>query len=342
VFGKGKIIQPLLCAVAGHSDGHETSFLTGTTSGHIYEWRQGHVVASVTAHDAPVSALTNLGKLGYCSIAAEGVLKFWSIDLKLLYTLNALALAPLPSEMSCYMLVPNLSYSKLSVCMKSGEVYEVTLQTRTSRVLFQNHFAFQLHGLACHPTDSDMYATAGDDGFVIVWSISEKTCLRKLEVDAASRALAWSNDGSKLVVGIGGNPSSTVKDGAYMIIDSSSLHILFEDRKSKKTITDIVWTADVIVMGSGDGKVYVHDGASYDLIRTISLPGASATLPIARVELSSTGEYIRIANSSDEVFDAAAKDGVVASNPLTTKDVEWTEYTCPYNWLTQGIATCVE
>ena len=59
----------------------------------------------------------------------------------------------------------------------------------------EGHFSGQLWGLAVHPTDGDIFATAGDDRSIRVWSISLGVMLRKAYVDGTCRALGWSPDG---------------------------------------------------------------------------------------------------------------------------------------------------
>ena len=63
------------------------------------------------------------------------------------------------------------------------------------------HCADELWGLAVHPTDEDLYATAGDDCTVRIWSRATKQMLRKAALDCMLRAVAWSPDGKLLACG---------------------------------------------------------------------------------------------------------------------------------------------
>ena len=61
-------------------------------------------------------------------------------------------------------------------------------------LLNESHASKQLLALATHPTDPDLYATAGDDGAVRIWSVSLRRCLSRSSPDlvgAAIRAMAW-------------------------------------------------------------------------------------------------------------------------------------------------------
>lgn len=59
----------------------------------------------------------------------------------------------------------------------------------------EGHFSGELWGLATHPTNGNIFATAGDDCTVRIWSIALGVMLRKAVVDGSCRALAWSPDG---------------------------------------------------------------------------------------------------------------------------------------------------
>ena len=336
VFGKDKVMQPLVCGTQGLSDGHSTSIITGTVSGHLYEWRDEQIVRSVSAHDMTIASVANLGRWGYATGATDGMVKVWSTDLKQLYTINLLQFIPVPVDMSVYILQANLRHTKLAIGMKSGELYEFALLSRSNQVVNQGHGSLQLHSISACPTNPDEYATAGDDGSVIIWSIERKSCVRRVEIDAASRAMAWSNDGSKIVVGIGGNPGILAKDGAFMILDASTLQIIFEDRKSKRMITDAAWAGGeyaIIALSSADGKVYLHDSVTYDLKKVIAVPNIQTV--IKRIDLSNDGQYLRMGTEAG-LFVVVTSDGSVASDPKDTRDVNWLTFGSTYDWLTQG------
>jgi WD40 repeat protein len=100
--------------------------------------------------------------------------------------------------------------------MKGGEIYEISLQSHSYMLLFESHSRGELFALDINPMNADEYVTCSDDGVVMVWSISRKYCLRKVRVESASRAIAWSLDGELIVVGFGSPivaTDLTVKDG---------------------------------------------------------------------------------------------------------------------------------
>ena len=90
---------------------------------------------------------------------------------------------------------------------------EIALPTHSSILLFESHSNLQLHGLAADPRDEKVFVTAGDDGVLKFWDISQRRCIRRFTIDYAARALAWSPCGTYIIIGLGGNPRISSKDG---------------------------------------------------------------------------------------------------------------------------------
>ncbi len=84
-------------------------------------------------------------------------------------------------------------------------------------LLIEGHCSLQLHGIAVNPRDALVFATAGDDGFLKFWDISTRCCVQRFNIEYASRCIAWSPCGKFIVVGLGGNPAQTSKDGKKII-----------------------------------------------------------------------------------------------------------------------------
>lgn len=188
--------------------------LCGTVNGYIYIFYDTKVVNKVPAHEAPVNALSTAGKR-FLSAGKEGKVKLWSSDLKQLMVFNTNTYLPRPFLMSCHALCGNRQSSSFVVGMRSGEVYEVSLQSHTYALLCEGHSRGELHALDLNPVVTDEYATAGDDGVIMVWSLTKRYCLRKLRIEAPSRALAYSPDGAQIAVGFGAGEGHAMasKDG---------------------------------------------------------------------------------------------------------------------------------
>jgi len=225
----------------------------------------------------------------------------------------------------------------VAVGMKGGEIYEFSLPTHSRVLLIEGHSYRECHGLATNPVVGDEYATIGDDGILRIWSYKLRMCLRRVAVEAASRAICYSPDGQNIIVGLGGDPTQSTKDGAFMVICSDNLEIMAEDRKAKLHITDIKFSPDgqIMAMTSADGKCYLHDAKTNAYLRTINLPSKSA-VQATKVDFSNNGDLVRVSTSDEEMFHFNADSGDVITAPLDMRDIEWHTNSCPYTWNSQG------
>jgi WD40 repeat protein len=111
---------------------------------------------------------------------------------------------------------------------------------------------------------------------------------------------------------------------------------VLEDRKAKQYISDIKFSPDgkIFVMTSYDGKMYVHDGLTYVLLRAIELP--SKTKGLQRIDFSTDGMFMRVSSEREELYHYRVADGEIVTSPPAMRDVNWKTSTCPYTWMTQG------
>lgn len=339
VFGRQQKIQTILCGTVGGElllDGDtERTIVTGTVTGHLYTWFKNRIHSRVTAHDAPIFAVTNIAR-GYASGAKDGLVKLWGEGMEPQYTYNVQSFSPQPYHLSIHSLKANSSHSKLVVGMRGGEIYEVSLSTQTHQLLLEGHSRKELHGIELNPANEDEFATVGDDGVLKVWSISRNFCIRKLALECACRAISWSPNGNELVVGVGGDPSMAVKDGAFMVLRNNPLEIFFEDRKAKLTITDIKYSpqGNIVAIASRDGKIYLHETGKYTLLRTMEL--AEKEHGITRFDFNVSGTYIRMSTTNDDLLSYAVNDGLIVASPAIVRDETWKTTQNPYGWMTKG------
>jgi WD40 repeat protein len=188
--------------------------LCGTVTGYIYVFSDTKVINRIAAHEAPINAICTAGKR-FLTAGKDGKVKLWSADLKQLFVFNTQTYVPRPFHVSCHAISCNRQGTSFVTGLRSGEIFEVSLQSHTYSLLAEGHSRGELRALDTNPIDADEYATAGDDGVVMVWSLARRYCLRKVRVEAASRALAWSPDGLHIIVGFGAADGNALasKDG---------------------------------------------------------------------------------------------------------------------------------
>jgi len=340
VFGKQKKIQPMMCCVQGEpiesADGAgQSAVITGAASGHMYVWHGSKVAYTVTGHEAPIYAIAKLNG-GYASAGRDGAIKLWSSKMQLVHNYNSGTFKPSPYTTTAHSLCANLKSTRISVGLRGGELYEISLPTHSTQLLMEGHSYLELHALDTSPVNSDEYVTVGDDGILRIWSYRLRTCLRRVNVEAACRAVRYSPDGTKMIVGLGGDPSQATKDGAFMVINVSNLEIILEDRKAKLYLTEIKFhpLGETIAMVSADGKCYIHDASNYAFVSSITMPVPLGT-KIMHIDWSESGSYLRLSSDKDELFHFKATGDLITA-PLDVRDVEWNTYDCPFTWKTAG------
>ena len=338
VFGRRRKLQAVLCGTVStektNSGLGSTPILTGTVTGHVYRWVENRVQSAISASDdTPVTCITTCQR-GFITGGKDGVVKIWSHEMRLLHEYNANKFAPPPQNSSCHSLRMNSRNSRLLIGVRSGEAYEVTMDTDSRSLLFVGHGYGELQGLDLNPQNDDEFVTAGDDGCVRIWSFSEKRCLRHEIIGSPTRAIAWDPTGSNIVVGIGGDPKNTAKDGAFCVLDSLTLQNKYEDRKAKQWITDVKFGKDIFVVMSRDGCAYIHDSEKFSFIRKIETPNKS-NAGIIGGDFNSDFEYIRFGTTKQDLF-YYKTDGELITSPITLRNFEWHTHTCIYNWMSRG------
>jgi WD40 repeat protein len=219
--------------------------------------------------------------------------------------------------------------------MKSGESYEISLDTNSISLICEGHGYGELHALSLNQAHRDEYVTGGDDGTLRIWSLSQKRCLRKSNLGCAIRAVCWSPNGLNIVAGMGGDPKNSAKDGSFAVLQSETLDVIYEDRKAKKWISDIKFGKTVFVLMSRDGCLYVHDSLKFNLIKKIELPSRGQS-GIVCGDFSIDFEYIRVGTTHDEVY-YYSTDGELITSPIQVRNFEWLTHSCIYNWMIKGL-----
>lgn len=192
--------------------------MTGTVSGHFYVWEDNVVGRALKAHDESVNCIRSHER-GFISCGKEGTIKLWDAYVNPIRAYDARDFTPtphLPSVRAC-------DYDGVRSCIivgtKSSEVYEICETTGNVSIFNEGHFKDQLHGLAAHPTNENIFVTSGDDCTIRIWDMHEKRMMKKVTVDTMCRAIDWSPDGTLLGCGLGGNVGRgrQKKDGVSFI-----------------------------------------------------------------------------------------------------------------------------
>lgn len=297
------------------------------------------LLQKISAHSGPIYALlpVTLRQYGSALLSSghDHCVRLWSNSLQLLacFELNKLV----HSAAIAASMVFNEVKESLLLYLLSGEVVEMSLYGQAVQTLAEAHRCNALHGLAVHPSNPALFATAGDDGFLRIWHAGYHYCLTSKYIRFGSRAVAYSADASLLIVGIGlpGTQQSSPKDGTVMVLDAVSCELIREERKGKGPITDIQRTPqdDKLAVASMDGKVYIISLATLGTLHIVDL---DSRRPALRVDVSADLMLVRIAYTSQRMIYYNLLTAAADANPGNAKDAKWFSASVPYSWTTQA------
>lgn len=225
---------------------------------------------------------------------------------------------------------------RILVQTAGAEVYEVAAASGAATLIAEGHYTGEAWALATNPADSELFATAGDDATVRVWSVSADKLARKAALDAPVRCLAWAPDGATLLAGLGGNVSGArhPKDGTFVLLDVATLRVRAEGRDSRHWIRCAAFspTGDAFALGSSDQKVYIYDSATARLRARCLAHNA----PVAQLDWSLDGRHVQSDATDGEHLYHLASDGAPVRLPSQLRDAAFDSWTCIYGWPVQG------
>jgi microtubule-associated protein-like 6 len=356
-FGRRGKVQCLTCACSVRQ-----LIVTGCVSGHLYTWDQEKrtIMQSVKAHAKTInsiSAKTTLKGDYFVTGGKDGVIKLWNLSMHCVKAFDMRESRPPPRNPSVRSVTINDVGNTILVGTQGSELFEITNIQATADItgatlLQRGHFAFELWGLAPHPTDPDVFATVGDDCTLRIWSAEHRRPNHEMTIETMSRAVAWSPSGDFIALGLGGHTRKgrSNKDGAFIIINSSTMLVEHEGRDSREWITDAKYSPDgkMLALSSNDNLIYLYNADDgYPLISKCEKHSAS----VRHVDFTKNGAYLQSNCTAFELLYFNTSDGVVIFNPSNLKDEQWASWTCTLGWPVQGVwedsadgsadATCV-
>jgi WD40 repeat protein len=344
-YGRMGTPQTMICGAAVWSASNTSCarFVTGAVSGHLYVWKGRGLDRVIRAHESELSAIHGT-QAGLLTGGSDGCIKAWTSELALSATFD-LSLAPVPP------LVPRLRsvFSRaddtgdllvgVAAATAGGEVYELSMRggAETALLVSEAHYRGCLCGLATHPVDPDIYATAGDDGTVRLWSISLAHVLRKGVAGAAVRCISWSPDGSRLLLGLGGDG---LKDGTHVMLNTETLEPVFSGRDSRTAATVCAFSpnGECFAMACEDCVVYIYEASSG------ALQGRAqqhASPPVA-IDFSVDSQYMQTSDAEGHLIYFNTADGKPFTVAAQIKHIRWADWTSPLGWPMQGAWPTVE
>jgi len=161
--------------------------------------------------------------------------------------------------------------------------------------------------------------------------------LRKVTADCTMRAIAFSHDGSEIIIGCGGDASGEKgrKDGAFMIIDFESMKVKFEGWDSKQFISTVKFSPDSKVFALvAEQQIFLYDNNENYTLRSV-IKGHNER--VTAIDFASDSSVIQSDSVDFEHLKHDTNDGGLLTHPSKIKDITWFSHNCKYSYPIQGI-----
>eukprot|EP01006_Ploeotia_vitrea_P044073 TRINITY_DN66802_c4_g1_i1.p1 TRINITY_DN66802_c4_g1~~TRINITY_DN66802_c4_g1_i1.p1 ORF type:complete len:807 (-),score=500.45 TRINITY_DN66802_c4_g1_i1:110-2446(-) len=259
---------------------------------------------------------------------------------------------------------------RLVIGTRDGRLVEAPnfAESDETKELVAGHFDGELWSLAVHPTNNDLFATAGEDNRVFIWDAEKRAVVshsvistekgkkrRRTRASSSTseapnrcaRSAAFSPAGDVLVVGTNQGSVGVFRVGeGGASLDFDRAVDLNKHGKSKVTnkteqwIETIAYSPDgkLVAVGTHGSVIVLLDAESFDVKSVLKAHNAAITA----LDWSADSKHIRSNCRAYELlfFDVDTDvPGDAKQNPDASalKDVEWASATCPLTWETQGV-----
>ncbi|GMH46698.1 hypothetical protein TrVE_jg371 [Triparma verrucosa] len=325
----------------------EKTIVVGTAKGDVFTFREGQYKEHVPTHDGAVNSLEvhpggkiiTGGKDGQVHIWEAGIkAKSTSIDMKHYATAD-----------QCHSTVVraiciDVDLKSLCVGTQSSSLFHLNVSNAAAadpaaaKLLTAGHNRGELWGIATHPTKLE-YATVGDDMVLRIWDVATKN-LRKapcsVELKSMARVVAYSADGTKIAVGLGGGDKKDKAEGSFRVFNEEDLSVLHESKDCKQFVTDIKFSPDgkLMAVGGRDNSVFLYDVLSHFKKKAKFNKHNSH---ITHLDFSADSEYLQSTCGGLELLYSEVSKGQQIHNMKYIRDFEWDTWTLPFGWPVQGI-----
>ncbi|KAI9001956.1 WD40-repeat-containing domain protein [Gaertneriomyces semiglobifer] len=355
----GEHIGSSLCAV--HT--RHRIFVSGTVAGDIVFWKMGNAdVVCRRIHKGPVMALTSLShtSLSFISGSADSRILLWNSSHQPISELafngpmirsleaggnggpwfgwgEALKERASRAFSRTSMTAPKQLSQPATVLVgcSDGSAWAVSIEDAgrlRKTLIHESHSTVhdaQIWGLAPHPTDSDKVASAGEDGWIRLWSVRDKCTTDKHQLGLKLRCCGWSTSGDHLAVG--------TLDGAVHVLTGDLQDTVTIIKQRQNPVYDVHYSPNgaYLAVATHDGviDIYAVDGET-PYQRIMCCKGHSSF--VTAVDWSDDSLRLQSNSGSNELmFWSMAVTPAPPQVPFS--QVKWATTMCPLSWMTKGV-----
>lgn len=190
------------------------TLVCGSSKGFLYVTSDSMSYSRITAHDDAITSIAKIlsslhgGK--FATAGRDQKIKLWSSTLEVVKTID---LSKVGRSLGIHFISPLcLSFhSTLSIFLvhfSNGYLIEISPDLSSYLCITQGHYSGKLSAVSFNPSNTEEYASAGEDGTIRIWNWKGRFCSSMQSVPFSSQVIKYTSDGRYIVGGSGeSNPS---------------------------------------------------------------------------------------------------------------------------------------
>lgn len=294
--------------------GAQNLTFTGGMNGDVYVWKGHELNRTISqAHEGPVFSMFTTLQDGLIVTGGKDKMKECSTTVKL-WDQEMRRCRAFTITASCVKSVCR-SKGRLIIGTKDSQIFEVYEKSGVCSGLVRAHEEGLLCGVSPHPT-SHMCCTVSKDKSARLWDLNEKILLHKIRLPAGGTSCAFSNDGSRLAVGM--------DSGHVQISDAKSYVIIDSKRDRGGAINDLRYSPDdtILAVASEDQCIDLYQSIDGSLQRA----GYVRNVTALQLDFAIDGSTIQVTTANYERRVFRVPSGEEVTDQTTINQLTWSTW----------------
>lgn len=331
-------LQPLNCITALGD-----RVVAGAIDGKLYVMKNTSVQRIISAHSKSILTISSNDE-HITSASIDGLIKSYNNDFEIVSSADIKRNSFISNAAIIGLCPHDGSYTLVGT--RSGEIVELYLREgslRRQQPLVQSHYINHLNAIASDPTKLQ-FATVGDDGYCRIFNPETHTQVKSINITNKGNTVCFSSDSSKIIVGLSERKLRPYIEGEEQLRDPSFMIINVENGSREREFTEVMppiycikcsESGDMMAVSSAEHYLYVYDVKNdYQIMSKCE---SMNNTNITHFDLTENGGYLQCYNTNNELVFYQTENSGIVDDPSSMKDMEWTTYTIPGGYCTQGI-----